>query len=117
VLDGGNTLISIERRPQVMQDRMTDPLPFCPGHGRPDTEATMYFLCEEGEILSDIEPCHPGPLWGAEGGPVSRCRNVNLSRGNAIRQHGMNTLACKLARLRFPAHPYKTSPELTAGAP
>jgi hypothetical protein len=56
----------------------------------------MHLLFEDGEFISQIAPCHSGPIWGAEGGPWVRCERVNFSRGNTFRQHNMAQLACKL---------------------
>jgi pimeloyl-ACP methyl ester carboxylesterase len=58
--------------------------------------AAIYSLYEQGEALTSLVGCHPGPLWGAEGGPVRVCEAVDLSHNSAIRQHDMNQLACML---------------------
>jgi pimeloyl-ACP methyl ester carboxylesterase len=58
--------------------------------------AAIYSLYERGELLTSLVGCHPGPLWGTEGGPVRVCEAVNLSHNSAIRQHDMNQLACQL---------------------
>lgn len=61
-----------------------------------DSGVGVFVLYEKGEILTQLTGCVSGPLWGAEGGPVVRCDGVNLSGGNAVRQHNMPQLACKL---------------------
>jgi len=105
-VDGGNTLIAVEDRPGVMQGRETDPGGFCPTMRTTEAVPSLFFLYEQGEILNSIEPCHPGALWGSEGGPVSYCQAVNLTRGlDPLKQHSMGLMACKLSTLFLRAQP------------
>jgi hypothetical protein len=98
-IDGARTLIAVDDRPNITHARTRDPAPAsCTRPDlKPEQEPSMFFLFEQGEILTSIAPCISGPVWGAEGGPIRYCHSVNFSRGNPIDQHSMNRLACKLA--------------------
>jgi len=61
-----------------------------------DDQASIFVMYEQGEALTALTGCTSGPIWGHEGGPQIRCDRVNLSGGNAIRQHNMPQLACKM---------------------
>lgn len=87
----GSSSIAIAEREGVMNHvlRTADP-------DRLDPQASIHLFYEHGSVLGQLVPCHPGPLWGAEGGPAARCDRVNFSHGNAFRQHNMAQMACKL---------------------
>jgi hypothetical protein len=89
-IDGSST-IPLDKRPAVTDSGRRrfhlDPR---------DDRATVHVLFEDGEFISELAPCHTGPVWGDEGGPWVRCERVNFSHGNTFRQHNMAQLACKL---------------------
>lgn len=88
----GASLIGLENRALVMSSRSQ------PIHSRDGDRsgAAIHLLFEKGEVISRVAPCHDGPIWGAEGGPVVRCESVDFSRGSIFRQHNMARLACML---------------------
>lgn len=93
----GAAMIPLAQRPHVMQHR-SQPV----DRRERDPDAAIFFLFEKGEAISRIAPCHNGPIWGAEGGPVVRCESVDFLRGNIFRQHNMARLACQLFRAQRP---------------
>jgi pimeloyl-ACP methyl ester carboxylesterase len=97
----GASLVPLERRSAVEEDgrRAVDLDPGDP------TRAAIHLLYEHGEVISQIAPCHSGPVWGAEGGPTVRCQRVNFTRGNAFRQHNIAQMACHLYLAQRPARP------------
>jgi len=86
----GTSLVPLKDRAKVMEERMDH------NSGKP----TIFMLYEYGEIMTQLAPCVPGPVWGEEGGPVVACHAANLSRGSPFRQHNMPQLACKLYIVR-----------------
>jgi pimeloyl-ACP methyl ester carboxylesterase len=95
----GASLVPLEERSAVTDGsrRVVD---FDP---QDTTRSAMHLLYEHGEFISQIAPCHSGPIWGAEGGPQVRCQRVNFARGNAFRQHNMAQMACSLYLAQRPA--------------
>lgn len=89
----GAALIPLAERPAVMAAR-SQPL----DRRERDPEASVFYLYEQGEVISLVAPCSSGPVWGTEGGPIVKCESVDFSRGNVFRQHNMARLACKLFR-------------------
>jgi hypothetical protein len=104
------TIRDTPRRTGARHDLDVDPSLRDAGHGFDRT--SIYLVHEKGEILSRLDTCSSGPLWGAEGGRMVLRERVNLSSGSWFSQHKMNQLACKLAleRMRAPGS------ELRAGA-
>ena len=89
------------RRPSraVVNQQIADGMRVADAEGAP-APAAIFHLYEEGEVLSRFSACSSGPMWGSEGGPMTHCDSVNLSRGSWIRQHNMAQMACKLALAR-----------------
>lgn len=72
---------------------------FCEGISEDDdrrSDTAIDLLYEDGEALTRIAACTPGPIWGSDGGPIVRCESVDLSHNNWIAQHNMAQLACRL---------------------
>lgn len=65
----------------------------------PGKSREIYSISERSEILTSIAPCHDGAIWGNEGGPIKKCKEINESHGTAINQHSMAQLACNIHRL------------------
>lgn len=89
------------RRPAraVVNRQIAEGVRVADAEGAP-AQAAIFHLYEEGEVLSRFSACSSGPMWGSEGGPMTHCDSVNLSRGSWIRQHNMAQMACKLALAR-----------------
>lgn len=91
----GSSLIPIDDRPGMMSHPKRHPPDI--DSGSSDMGAAIYLLYEKGDILNRVYPCHSGKVWGQTGGPMVLCESVDLSKGNAVDQHSMGQLACKLA--------------------